>query len=42
MLAGLVIVPVVSAFTKKPDKEFLEEAFSCYKKEVVVHKTKSL
>ncbi len=36
MLAGLVIVPVVSLFTKAPDKEYLEEAFSCYEKKVTV------
>ena len=27
MLAGLIIVPIVSAFTKKPDKELVEGAF---------------
>lgn len=32
MLAGLVIVPVVSAFTKKPDPELVESAFACYDK----------
>ena len=32
MIAGLVIVPLVSAFTKKPDKAFLDEAFACYEK----------
>ena len=30
MLAGLVIVPVVSAFTKKPDKKLVEDAFASY------------
>jgi len=30
MLAGLVIVPVVSLFTKKPDKNLVEEAFASY------------
>jgi SSS family solute:Na+ symporter len=30
MLAGLVIVPVVSAFTRKPDKTLVDEAFACY------------
>lgn len=30
MIAGLVFVPAVSIFTKKPDKKMVEEAFSCY------------
>ena len=36
MLAGFVIVPVVSAFTKKPDTALVEDAFSCYEKTVTV------
>jgi SSS family solute:Na+ symporter len=32
MLAGLVIVPVVSLFTPKPDKTLVDEAFACYDK----------
>ncbi|MBQ4117208.1 MAG: sodium:solute symporter [Clostridia bacterium] len=36
MIAGLIIVPVVSAFTKKPDKKEVEEVFSCYSKSVTV------
>lgn len=36
MLAGLVIVPVVSLFTKPPKKEHVEEIFSCYDQKVVV------
>jgi Na+(H+)/acetate symporter ActP len=36
MLAGLVIVPVVSAFTRKPDQAMVEEAFSCYDKKTTV------
>ena len=31
MLAGLVIVPVVSLFTKAPPKESVDNCFSCYK-----------
>lgn len=30
MLAGLVIVPIVSLITKAPNKEHVEEVFSCY------------
>ena len=36
MLAGLVIVPVVSAFTKAPDKALVEASFSCYEETVSV------
>lgn len=32
MLAGLIIVPVVSLFTKKPDDALVEDAFSAYKR----------
>lgn len=30
MLMGLVLVPVVSMLTKKPDAKLVEEAFACY------------
>ena len=36
MLAGLVIVPVVSLFTPKLSKEKVAEAFSCYDKRIEV------
>ncbi len=36
MLAGLVIVPVVSLFTPKPDKELVDNSFACYEKETKV------
>ncbi len=36
MLAGLIIVPVVSLLTKKPNNAQVEEVFSCYDKEVTV------
>lgn len=32
MLAGLVIVPVVSLITPKPDAKLVDEAFACYEK----------
>lgn len=32
MLAGLIIVPVVSLFTPKPDQKMVEETFACYDK----------
>ena len=30
MLAGLVIVPVISLFTKKPNEAHIQQVFSCY------------
>ena len=36
MVAGLVIVPVVSLFTKAPEEAHIEQVFSCYDKIVVV------
>ena len=36
MLAGLIIVPVVSAFTPAPDKKLVDNAFACYDKETTV------
>lgn len=36
MLAGFIIVPVVSAFTKAPDKALVDDCFSCYEKKVLV------
>ncbi|MCI5499155.1 MAG: sodium:solute symporter [Clostridiales bacterium] len=42
MLAGLVIVPVVSLFTKKPDAALVDEAFACYDKKTLVSQKTSL
>ena len=42
MLVGLVIVPVVSLLTPKPDKEKTEDMFSCYNREVTVKSKESL
>ena len=40
MLAGLVIVPVVSLFTPKPEQRLVDETFACYEKtNVVAQKT---
>ena len=36
VLAGLVIVPVVSLFTPKPDKKLVDNAFACYEKKTEV------
>ena len=42
MLAGLVIVPIVSLFTPKPDKKLVDEAFACYDKETTVSQKTAL
>lgn len=36
MLAGFIIVPLVSLFTKAPDGKLVDEAFACYDKKVTV------
>jgi len=36
MLAGLIIVPVVSLLSPKPQKEHIESCFSCYEETVTV------
>lgn len=36
MLAGLIIVPVVSWLTRKPDEAYVEDIFACYNKETTV------
>ena len=42
MLAGLVIVPLVSALTAPPEKALVDDAFSCYDKRVMVRQTEAL
>ena len=42
MLAGLIIVPVVSAFTPAPDKNLVDNAFACYDKETTVPQSVAL
>ena len=42
MLAGLVIVPVVSWITKAPDKKLVDDVFSCYEQQVTVSVTDSI
>jgi len=36
MIAGLILVPIVSVFTKAPDKQLVDDIFSCYDRKVVV------
>ena len=42
MLAGLVIVPLVSLITPKPDKETVDSIFACYNKKQIVTAKESL
>jgi Na+(H+)/acetate symporter ActP len=42
MLAGLIIVPVVSLFTPKPDQKLVEDAFACYNKTTEVKQKTAL
>ena len=42
MLAGLIIVPVVSLFTKAPSQEHIEHVFSCYDTKVIVPVTEAI
>jgi SSS family solute:Na+ symporter len=36
MIAGLILVPIVSAFTKAPDKAHIDDVFACYERKVTV------
>ena len=42
MLAGLVIVPLVSFVTPAPDKALVDGAFSCYDQKVLVKQSEAL
>ena len=42
MLAGLVLVPVVSLLTPQPDAALVEDAFSCYDRKVLVRQREAL
>lgn len=42
MIAGLVVVPVVSLITPKMSKSKTEEIFSCYDEKVLISKKRSL
>ena len=42
MLGGLIIVPLVSLVTPKPDKKLVDEAFACYEKSTVVSQKTAL
>lgn len=42
MIAGLIIVPVVSMITPKQNKEKVDEIFECYEEKVTITKKRSL
>ena len=42
MIAGLILVPVVSLFTKKPDKKVVDDAFEGYNEKVLVPQKNAL
>ena len=42
MLAGLLIVPLVSAITSKPDEKLVDHAFKCYEEKILVPLSTSL
>ncbi|MBE6884125.1 MAG: sodium/solute symporter [Ruminococcaceae bacterium] len=42
MVAGLILVPIVSLITKKPDKAMVDEIFTCYDEVVTVPKSVAL
>ena len=42
MIAGLVVVPIVSLVTPKMDQKYVDDIFSCYDETVTVHKSHSL
>ncbi len=42
MVAGLILVPVVSLFTPKPNAQMVEETFSCFDQKVLVRQSQAL
>ena len=42
MLAGFIIVPIVSCFTKKPDNVLVDDTFACYNKTTQVKQKTAL
>ena len=42
MAAGLVVVPVVSLLTPKPEQEQVDQIFECYEEKVVISRKSSL
>ena len=42
MIAGLIIVPIVSLITPAPEKKLVDDAFSCYERKVMVSQKEAL
>jgi len=42
MVVGLILVPIVNLFTKKPEQAFLDDVFSCYNQTVTVQSAVAL
>ena len=42
MIFGLIIVPIISAFTEAPDRELVDSTFACYDVEVLVPQSEAL
>ena len=42
MIAGLIVVPIVSLFTPSPDKKRVEKIFACYDEPVSVQRKVAL
>ncbi len=42
MIGGLVIVPIVNLFSRKPSKELVDGSFACYEKTTVVQQATAL
>ena len=42
MVAGLIVVPIVSVITPKMDKNKVEDIFQCFEEKVLVSKKKSI
>ena len=42
MIAGLILVPVISLITPRPDRAIVEDAFSSYEEKVLVRQTSAL
>jgi SSS family solute:Na+ symporter len=42
MVAGLIVVPVVSVLTPKMNKDTINSIFACYDETVTVHTRKSI
>ena len=42
MLGGLVLVPIVNIFSRKPPKDLVDGSFACYEKTTVVQQSTAL